>query len=471
MVNPQLSLLGQNVQGYEILRILGAGGMGKVYLARHGRLDTLRAIKVIHDDLRGDASAAARFRQEARSMTALDHPCIANVIDFGTLENGWPFLCLEYVEGRTLDQTIDTDGCAPVRRSLAILGELAAAVSYAHDAGIIHRDLKPANVILRPGSQSLVTIIDFGLARLLSDEVVTRLTGTHELMGSPEYMAPEQVKGSRDVGPPADIYALGGIAHKLLTGQPAFGRRPMLELLRAHRLEPPVPLSVRCNIDAVSPTLDELIGACLAKKPADRPSAAELATALAALLAQGSGQNEPKPAAARSGGVAPTVPPKRGPGATVKGVGVAPSARLRSSPAWRRRADRITRALYSAPDEPPSDLGTALRNQLSAVIDDIAAALAPKVSSVEAAYRNLIAARSSLDGVAIDLAVVGAEPSDQRDQLSEQKRQLESSARAHGEKVLEGIERARNSGREQVATLFDELDQLVARIEAMQTSE
>src|SRR5688572_25008247 len=210
--NRRGTLVGQVVDGHELIRVLAAGGMGEVYLARHMRLGVLRAIKVIRDNQREDANAAERFSQEAQVLSRLQHNSIVQIIEFGELDNGWPFLAMEYVEGPNLDQLVEGLGPLGLADALLVLEQIASALDYAHRQNVVHRDLKPANVLLRGGDVRQVKVIDFGLARTLSD-ARARLTAQGQMVGSPLYMAPEQAEGSLDASSAVDSYALAGVAY------------------------------------------------------------------------------------------------------------------------------------------------------------------------------------------------------------------------------------------------------------------
>jgi serine/threonine protein kinase len=194
------------------------------------------------------------------------------------------YLGMEYVGGPNLQAAIGWDGPFHVADAIRIIAQLAAALAYAHARGIVHRDLKPANVILADGDPGRAKIIDFGLAKIAADEGLTRLTDDSELVGSPLYWAPEQ-STSAAVGPPADVYSLGGIAYFVLTGEPMFRSRPAVAMVYAHAHEEPPALAERCRDVELPPGLDELIRACVAKAPAERPAAAYLAAELQRLLA------------------------------------------------------------------------------------------------------------------------------------------------------------------------------------------
>ena len=277
-------MIGQVVDGHEILRPLGVGGMGEVYLAR-GADGILRALKVVRTDRDAGLQAAARFRREVLALGKLRHPGIVQIIDAGRLETGALYLGMEYVAGPDLGAAIGWDGPFPVADALRVLTQLAAALAYAHGVGIVHRDLKPANVILVDGDPGRAKIIDFGLAKIAADEGLTRLTEDKAVLGSPMYWAPEQ-SSTAAVGPAADVYALGGIAYFVLTGESMFRSRPTVAMVYAHLNEVPASLASRCKDVALPVGLDELIAACVAKDPAARPPADQLVVELDRLLGQ-----------------------------------------------------------------------------------------------------------------------------------------------------------------------------------------
>jgi predicted Ser/Thr protein kinase len=205
----------------EILELLGQGGMGAVYKARQKGLDRLVAVKILPPEAGADPAFAERFAREARAMARLSHPHITNVYDFGQL-GGQFFLVMEYVDGVNLRQAIRSGSIAP-KTALEIVTQVCDALQYAHDEGVVHRDIKPENILI--DRRGRVKIADFGLAKLLgADGAAAGLTGTHQVMGTLRYMAPEQMEGSRHVDHRADIYSLGVVFYELLTGEVPMGR-------------------------------------------------------------------------------------------------------------------------------------------------------------------------------------------------------------------------------------------------------
>jgi serine/threonine protein kinase len=286
-------LIGHIVDGHEIVRSLGRGGMGEVYLAR-GPGGALRAYKILRGELLAGPQAVARFRREVTLLERLQHPGIVRILDTGQFTAGL-YLAMEYVDGPDLQGAVDKHGPFSVSDALKILIQLAEALAFAHHHRVVHRDLKPANVLLAGGDPARAKIIDFGLAKLAAEEGLTRLTEDEQVLGSPLYLAPEQ-SSSSSVGPEADIYALGGLAYFALTGTPLFAPRSAVAMVYAHVHETPESLAVRAPDLELPDGLEALLRACIAKSPADRPSAAQLVTELGPMLARApaSRANRPK---------------------------------------------------------------------------------------------------------------------------------------------------------------------------------
>jgi tetratricopeptide (TPR) repeat protein/tRNA A-37 threonylcarbamoyl transferase component Bud32 len=273
--------------GYEILEEIGRGGMAVVYKARQAGLNRFVALKMIHAAT--PPETLARFRREAETVARLDHPNIVKIHEFGDLD-GQPYLALEFVEGGSLASKL-TGPLAP-RVGAALIKSLARAVGHAHDRGIVHRDLKPSNVLLSfdGGASGAATpgawvpkISDFGLAKDLTRELTQTQTGA--IMGTPSYMAPEQATGRmHQVGPAADVYALGAMLYEVLTGRPPFQGATLLEALEQTRSREPVPPSRLQS--AVPRDLETVCLKCLQKDPHKRyASAAALAEDVRRFLA------------------------------------------------------------------------------------------------------------------------------------------------------------------------------------------
>jgi predicted Ser/Thr protein kinase len=206
----------------EILELLGQGGMGAVYKVRQPRLDRLVALKILPPEAGRDPPFAERFRREAQALARLSHPHIVAVHDFGQAD-GLYFLVMEYVDGVNLRQVLRKGRLQP-EEALRIVPQLCDGLHYAHEEGVVHRDVKPENILL--DKRGRVKIADFGLAKLLGRTGVGTLTGTHQVMGTPHYMAPEQMEKPQEVDHRADIYSLGVVFYELLTGQVPMGNFP-----------------------------------------------------------------------------------------------------------------------------------------------------------------------------------------------------------------------------------------------------
>jgi WD40 repeat protein len=222
------------VDGYEILKVLGAGGMGIVYKARHLRLDRVVALKMIRAGTGALPEELTRFEAEARAVAAIDHPNIIKIFEIGE-RDGLPYVSLEFLEGASLAQQI-AGKPQPVDDAARIAETLARAMDVAHRRGIVHRDIKPANVLL--AGDGTPKIADFGLVKRL--ETDSAQTGTGSILGSPSYMAPEQATGAEKAGPAADQYALGATLYEMLTGRPPFRGSSFLETLDLVRTAEPV---------------------------------------------------------------------------------------------------------------------------------------------------------------------------------------------------------------------------------------
>jgi serine/threonine protein kinase len=226
------------VPGFEILGELGRGGMGVVYLAREVRLNRPCALKMILAGEHASPDAAVRFLAEAETVARLRHPHVVQVYSLGD-HGGCPYFELEYVEGGSLALALDGTPWAP-GRAARLVEALAGAVAEAHRLGIVHRDIKPGNVLLTADGTPELT--DFGLAKSLG--VTSSLTQSGAILGSPSYMAPEQAEGhTKDVGPAADVYALGVVLYELLTGRPPFRATSVLETLQLVKSAEPLPPS------------------------------------------------------------------------------------------------------------------------------------------------------------------------------------------------------------------------------------
>jgi WD40 repeat protein len=262
------------VAGYDILGLLGRGGMGVVYRAWQPGLRRQVALKMVLTGAHAGESELARFRTEGEAVARLQHPNIVQVHEFGE-EDGRPFFSMEFVEGGSLGQKLAA-GPLPPGQAAELIETLARAIDYAHQRGIVHRDLKPHNVLLKKDGTPKIT--DFGLAKILIGGPAQTATGA--ILGTPSYMAPEQASPHAAVGPAADVYALGAILYELLTGRPPFqADTPLDTLQQVLRQEPVPPARLQPKVPR---DLETITLRCLEKEPRNRyPSALELADDLA----------------------------------------------------------------------------------------------------------------------------------------------------------------------------------------------
>lgn len=281
--SPRDPLLGARLGSSQIERLLGAGGMSAVYLARQERPRRLVALKALRPQLGFSREQwplfLARFRREADAMAALDHANITPIYEFGERDD-LAYLVMPYLPDGSLADALEREGPLPVERVIADVEQVAAALDYAHRHGIIHRDVKPSNVLLHPDGRLLLS--DFGIARPLdmrdlpgsgqtSANARGDLTMVGAAIGTPDFMAPEQVLG-KTVSPATDIYALGALAYTLLAGRTPFGGGGAQQTLNRQLREPPQPL--RLDRPDVPPRIEETIFWALAKDPNERPPTA-----------------------------------------------------------------------------------------------------------------------------------------------------------------------------------------------------
>jgi eukaryotic-like serine/threonine-protein kinase len=262
---------------YELLELVGRGGMSSVWKAQDRLLDRSVAIKVLHEHYTQDEEYVERFRREARSVAQVSHPNIVTVIDRGE-DGGRQYIVFEYVAGENLKQLIEREGPLPVHDALLLALQMARALGFAHDRGLIHRDVKPQNVLLNDEGQAKMT--DFGIARSVDVDGVT-VTGT--VLGTSEYIAPEQARGQR-VDAHTDVYSLGVVLYELLTGAVPFSGESFVTVALQHVNEPPP--DVLDHRPDCPPRVALLIERAMDKNPDDRPAMNELVNELEACLAE-----------------------------------------------------------------------------------------------------------------------------------------------------------------------------------------
>ena len=253
---------------YRLQGQLGRGGMATVWRARDTRLDRSAAVKILNRGWRADPVALERLRREAQSVARLAHQNIVGVYDFDVADNT-AYLVMELVEGRSLTDLLARWGRLPVEHAMSIAAQICDALGAAHAAGVVHRDIKPANILVNPAG--VVKVCDFGVALLQRAAYEQALTGPDAVVGTCQYMAPEQATGEAVDGR-ADLYAVGCLLYTMLVGEPPFNGTNAIDVLDLHLYEPPVPL--RAHRDDIPPDLERLVGRLLAKDAADRPDTA-----------------------------------------------------------------------------------------------------------------------------------------------------------------------------------------------------
>jgi serine/threonine-protein kinase len=266
---------------YRVERVLGAGGMGVVVSAVHVELGARVAIKLVRPDASPvPASIAARFTREARIAASIDSDHVARVFDLGSLPDGTQYMVMDHLDGADLHDLLVERGALPVAEAVDYVLQACEAIALAHAAGVIHRDLNPTNLFVakRPRGEPVVKVLDFGIARL-ENGFEHKITASRSLLGSPIYMAPEQMQSPHDVDERADVWSLGTILYELLAGQSAFDGATVPEACAAVMLHTPAPFAEsRRDVPEV---LEAIVFKCLAKSPSDRwASARELASAL-----------------------------------------------------------------------------------------------------------------------------------------------------------------------------------------------
>jgi serine/threonine-protein kinase len=274
-------MIGDAFGNYRIVAQLGSGSMGVVYLAEHQRIVRRVAIKVLAPELVRDQHALRRFFNEARATSLIRHPGIVEVFDCDVDATGRAYMVMEHLEGETLAERLRRAGTLHWSAACLIARRVADALGAVHEKGIVHRDLKPENVFLVANGRDptgAAKVLDFGVAKLLTADAVARLTTRGTLVGTPEYMSPEQCAGA-EVDHRADVYALGCILFEMVTGRPPFVTSSVRELVFAHRFRPAPSAMASCS-DAPG-WLNELLKRMMAKEPDRRPSSMhDVSTAL-----------------------------------------------------------------------------------------------------------------------------------------------------------------------------------------------
>jgi serine/threonine-protein kinase len=273
---------------YQLVRKLGSGGMGDVFLAEHVLLKRPCALKLIHPEAAADPTALARFEREVRATSSLTHPHTIEIYDYGHTDDGTFYYVMEYLPGLNLEQLLAQFGPLPAGRVIYLLRQACSSLAEAHAAGLVHRDLKPGNIYVseRGGLCDFVKVLDFGLVKHVHGTGAAQLTADHVISGTPLYMSPEQALGKDQLDARADLYALGAIAYHMLSGHPPFQGETPLEVMFAHARQDVAPMSVENG--QIPTDLERVVLRCLQKSPNSRyADASQLEQALAACSSAG----------------------------------------------------------------------------------------------------------------------------------------------------------------------------------------
>src|SRR5262245_13741759 len=276
-------LIGETLAGkYLIEELIKSGGMGSVYRGKHVLMDKRVAIKVLRPSLAVDDAVVARFSREAKAASRISHPHAVNVTDFGESENGVVFLVMEYLDGRTLKEIIKNEGAISIGRTVEIIRQVSGALDAAHEQGVVHRDLKSDNIMLsETNGGEWAKVLDFGIAKIQQPEgaLDMDITAANLVIGTPQYMSPEQCSHSGPIDARSDVYSLGIIVYEMLAGRVPFtGESPTVIMMKQVQDEPPSILEARPHLPA---EIASVVSRALAKEPADRfQSAGELSKAL-----------------------------------------------------------------------------------------------------------------------------------------------------------------------------------------------
>lgn len=256
------------------MSLLGSGGMGAVYLAKHPEIGRRVAIKVLPMTLAQQSRIVERFLTEARAVVKIEHRNLIDIYDFGRTDDGQLYYVMEVLRGCELTSVMAQQGTMSPAEILPYLEQICAGLQAAHDGGVVHRDLKPENIFVLEGDKLFIKLLDFGIAKLLEpEERGATLTATGMVLGTPVYIAPEQAAGQKDkISARTDIYSLGVILFYMLAGKPPFTADSVPQLLVMHIQEPPPPL--QSVVPAVPPGVARVVDQCLNKDPAERPPSA-----------------------------------------------------------------------------------------------------------------------------------------------------------------------------------------------------
>src|SRR6059036_3017622 len=284
---PTHDLVGQVLADrYHIVKKLGEGGMGQVYLAEHVKMGRRSAIKVMNPSMVHDPEAVARFNREAANASRITHPNVCAIYDFGETPDGTIYLAMEFIEGEPLTDVLAREGALPAHRAGHIFLQVADALQAAHDLGIVHRDLKPDNIMISRGREGsdVVKVVDFGIAKAVGGDDSQKVTKTGLVVGTPEFMSPEQLSGDKLDGR-SDLYSLALVLFKMLTGKLPFQATSVQETMIKRLTDDPATLVTARPDLRFPPGLQETLDAALARSPVDRyQSAAKFAADAGAVL-------------------------------------------------------------------------------------------------------------------------------------------------------------------------------------------
>lgn len=268
---------------YKLLHQIGSGSMARVYLAQHTLMNRRVAIKILHEHGELKESHRIRFQRESHTLGALDHPNIVRIFDFNT-DGKFYYLVLEYVAGPTLKDLVRKRGPVSLPTAIYYLRQVAFGLRHIHENQLVHRDLKPGNILVGP--EDVVKISDLGLVQLMKQEEDSLTVQDGTMLGTADYLAPEQGMNSHEVGPPADVYSLGCSLFYMLRGEPPFSGDSLAARLMAHHRQPPPYLNPDPEKSIYPTDLDELYLQMMAKRPEDRPTAEQVAQRASELMAE-----------------------------------------------------------------------------------------------------------------------------------------------------------------------------------------
>ena len=361
---PRDEVIGREIAGrYRVLAKLGEGGMGAVFRAEQISLKRTIAVKLLRPDVSAAPMLLRRFNAEAELVAKLSHPNTVNIYDFGQDSDGTLFIAMELIDGRSLRQVIQREAPIPPPRALAIAAQIAASLADAHGHAIIHRDLKPDNVMLqdRGRERDVVRVLDFGIAKLRDDTRATHaaMTQQGDMLGTPQYMAPEQIR-AEPIDGRTDIYALGCLLYEMVTARLPHEAPTVLAMLSKHLVEPAVPPSQRRPDLGIPAAVDALILGAMAKDPRARPQAMEAFGEQIAALRQRLGAEPTAPQApAMAAPAAHPDAPHMGPGSAP--VGYAPPSMPSPTPPPGTMPGAPLAAAYTPwPPGPAPDMGSAV---------------------------------------------------------------------------------------------------------------